>query len=65
MENLSTSQKKNISLKKKCFDAFQKHKFPITIEPFAFFGSLAFGVIQVDRQGDKTNVNDTVFIRNY
>ena len=55
MENLSLTQEKNISVKERCLNFFLKYRFPITVEPFAFFACLAFGLNEVNKtQYEKT-----------
>ena len=49
MEDSSLTQEKNISVKKRCLDFFLKYRFPITVEPFAFFACLAFGLNEVNK----------------
>ena len=49
MENSSLTPEKNVSGKKRCHNIFQKYKFPITVEPFAFFACLAFGLNEVNK----------------
>ena len=55
MENSSLTQEKHISVKKRCLNFFLKYRFPITVEPFAFFACLAFGLNEVNKtQYEKT-----------
>ena len=49
MENSSLTKEKNISVKKRCLNFFLKYRFPITVEPFAFFACLAFGLNEVNK----------------
>ena len=48
MEKLETDCDDKSTFQEKCGSFYQKHKFPITLEPLLFFYSLAYGLSEVN-----------------